>query len=284
MNQWNCNISKTDEVTVGEKLNLTCTGSTEGILKDQLQIKDINLSDEVPALSLLSIVKYDADASEFIVTSYRVGEQKSEYIAFYDGKNKIEVKGFNWNVKSILKQDPINPPQAFGAFPMWELSYPIWFWILLFAIIFSIVFFPYQQFKRIKNRKKAFDDLKNLDAALNPLDTFYKSVRRMEKALEIDHVSPRGFADQIDKDFKIFLSRSLQIPAHIWGTKEILKEINKKYPKFYRDHGDDVKKYFSEFSKLKTEVKKKDCAYLIEIAQKLTDTVDASLPQKRGLK
>ena len=104
----------------------------------------------------------------------------------------------------------------------------------------------------------------------------------MEKALEIDHVSPRGFTDQIDKDLRIFLSRSLQIPVHLWGIRQTLREIKKRYPKLYRDHGDDIKKYFSEFTKMKTDINKKDCAYLMERAQRLTETVDKALSKKRG--
>jgi hypothetical protein len=118
---------------------------------------------------------------------------------------------------------------------------------------------------------------------MGPLDAFFKSVRRMEKALEVDHVSARGFADQLDKDLRIFLSRRMQFPAHIWSTKQILKEIKNKYPKLYRDHGEDIQKYFSEFNKTKEGIQKKDCFYLMERIQKLTEIIDVTL-QKRGAK
>lgn len=283
MSAWNCNLSKNTDITVGEKLTLSCTGSTEGINKEALQIKDAQLTEETPALSLLEVNSFDPSKLEFTVTSYRTGDHKSDQVVFYDGKNKIPLEGFNWKLNSVIKQDPTSPPQAFGAFPMWQLSYPIWFWVLL-ALVLSLIFgVPYLQFKKIKNRKKAFDDLKNLETAMGPLDAFFKSVRRMEKALEVDHVSPRGFADQIDKDLRIFLSRRMQIPAHIWAVGQILKEIKKKYPKLYRDHGEDIKKYFSEFTKTKDDIQKKDCMYLMERTQKLTETIDLVL-QKRGAK
>lgn len=286
MSQWNCTLGKTAEsknpdITVGEKLLLSCQGSTEGLVQDALVIKDAQLTEEVPALTILQVQSYMPEKAEFVVTTYRTGDHKSDEVVMYDGKNKVVLSGFEWSTRSVLKQDPTNPPQAIGSFPMWELSYPIWFWILLLAIIASVVGIPYLQFKRIKNRKKAFDDLKNLDAALSPLDTFFKSVRRMEKALEVEHVSPRGFADQIDKDLRIFLSRSLKIPAHIWGIGQILSEIKKRYPKIYRDHGDDIKKYFSEFAKTKSDIKKSDGIYLMERAQNLTEIIDEALSQKK---
>jgi len=107
----------------------------------------------------------------------------------------------------------------------------------------------------------------------------------MEKALEVEHISPRGFADQIDKDFKIFLSRSLHIPAHIWTASQTLREIKKKYPKLYRDYGDDIKKYYSEFAKIKDDIKKSDGLYFMDRAQKLTETIDEALSvKKRGRK
>lgn len=282
MSAWNCTLSKSESITVGELLTLTCDGAIGGIQKETLQIVDAELSDEVPSLSLLQTLKVESDKAEFVVTAYRTGEHQSTEVVLYDGKNKIDLNGFNWKVESVIKQDPANPPQPFGSFPMWSVAYPMWFWILCFVILISAIGLPYLQFKRIKARKKAFDDLKNLETALNPLDTFFKGVRRMEKALEIDHVSPRGFADQIDKDLKIFLSRTLLIPAHMWNTKTILKEIKRKYPKLYRDNGDDIIKYFSEFAKTTTYIKKKDSLYLMERAQKLTETIDEAAGKKRG--
>lgn len=283
MSQWNCNLSKNADITVGEKLILSCVGSTEGIAKDSLQIKDSKLTDEIPSMSLLSVQAFMPDKAEFVVTSYRTGEHTADHVVFYDGKNAIKVSGFDWKLNSVLKQDPTNPPQPVPSFSMMELSYPIWFWILLFAVIVNGVALPYLQFKKMKDRKKAFEDLKNLDAALSPLDSFFKAIRRMEKALEIGHVSPQGFAFQVDKDFKIFLSRSLQFPAHIWDAGQTIKEIKKKYPKLYRDHGDDIKKYYSEFSKTKNDIKKSDCQYLIDRTQKLTETIDESIAvKKRG--
>lgn len=281
MSEWNCNLSKNADITVGEKLTLSCEGSTEGVVQESLVIKDAQLTNEIPPLSLLEVQKFGSASSEFVVTSYRVGEHAADQIVFYDGKTKVTVKGFDWKLRSVLKQDPTNPPQPVGAFPMWEMSYPIWFWIWLVGLLIAVIGLPYLQFKKIESRKKAFDDLKNLETALNPLDTFFKSMRRMEKALEIDHVSPRGFADQVDKDLRIFMSRSMQLPAHLWSVREILKEIKKKYPKLYRDHGDDIKKYFSEFSKTKDDIQKKDSLYFMERTQKLAEVIDEALVQKK---
>lgn len=283
MSGWNCGLSKNADITVGEKLELSCTGATDGINKETLQIKDAQLSEETPVLSLIEVQSFDPSHLEFVVTSYRTGEHKSDQIVFFDGQNKVSVTGFDWKINSVIKQDPTNPPQPFGAYPMWKMSYPLWFWIGLVLLLVFITGVPYLQFKKIKNRKKAYDDLKNLETALGPLDAFFKSVRRMEKALEVDHVSARGFADQLDKDLRIFLSRRMQFPAHIWPEKQILKEIKKKYPKLYRDHGDDIKKYFSEFNKTKNDIQKKDCIYLMERTQKLTEIIDVTL-QKRGAK
>jgi hypothetical protein len=280
--QWNCNLSKSSELTVGELLTLSCDGPTDGIDKDSLQLKDAQLSDEVPALSLLQIKNFESNKAEFIVTSYRTGEHKSNEVVFYDGKNKIDVTGVEWKLNSVIKQDPANPPQAFGSFPMASISYPVWFWILLVVVLISAIGLPYLQYKKIRNRKRDFDDLRNLEIALNPLDAFFKSTRRMEKALEIGHVSPRGFVDQVDKDLRIYLSRSLQLPAHLWKINVILKEIKRKHPRLYRDHGVEIKKYFSEFTKLKGEVQKKDGIYLMELAQKLTEAVDEATSKKRG--
>lgn len=281
MSVWNCSLSKNAMITVGEKLTLDCEGTTQGLNQETLTIKDAQLSNEIPVLSLLSIEKFEEQKSQYTVTTYRVGDHVSDSVVFYDGKNKVTLKGFEWKVESVLKQDPLNPPQPVGAYPMWSMSYPIWFWIAVAILLAAIIGIPYAQFKKIENRKKAFDDLKNLETALNPLDSFFKSMRRMEKALDVDHVSPNGFADQLDKDFRVYLSRSLYFPAHLWTISQIFKEIRKKYPKLYRDHKDDLSKYFAEFTRTKANIQKKDCLYLLGRAQKLAEDIDTALAKKK---
>ena len=281
MSELNCSLSKNADITVGEKLTLSCNGQMDGINQELLVIKDSALSNEIPSLSLLEIKKIEGGALEFVVTTYRVGDHRAEDVVMYDGSSKVALKGFDWKVNSVLKQDPANPPQPVGGFPMWQMSYPIWFWVLLVVILLAAIGLPYLQFKKIERRKKAFDDLKNLETALNPLDAFFKSLRRMERALEVDHVSPQGFSDQLDNDFRIYLSRSMNFPAHLWSIPEIISEIKKRYPKVYRDYGDDLKKYFSEFAKTKNNIQKKDCLYLMERAQKLTETLETALMQKK---
>lgn len=280
MSLWNCDLSKKENITVGEKLTLACQGSVEGIDKTKLQIKDAKLSDEIPSLSLLGVLDSKESEQIFSVTSYRVGDHSSEGIVFYDGNNKISISELKWNVTTVIQQDPLNPPQAYGAFPMWSMSYPIWFWIVVIALIISVILLPIRQYKKIKQRELDFEDLKNLETGLNPLDAFFKNARRMERALEVDHISANGFIDQIDSDMRVYLSRALQLPIHKWGIDKSLSEIKSKYPKIYRDYGSEIQKYQSEVLKTKKNVQKKDCIYVLDLTQNLLEKIDSAVSAK----
>src|SRR5690606_41473460 len=43
-----CSLSKQSDITVGEKLDLACSGATGSLNVESLQIKDAQLSDETP--------------------------------------------------------------------------------------------------------------------------------------------------------------------------------------------------------------------------------------------
>lgn len=276
-----CSLSKQSEITVGEKLDLACSGPMGSLQAESLQIKDAQLSDEIPVLSLLEVKSSTSEKLELVVTAYRTGEHSLSEVVFYDGNSKIELEGAQWTVNSVLSKDPTQPPQPIPKFEMANLSYPLWFWGALLVILILLIVVPYRNYKRLQKDKKSFDDLKNLDAAQSPIDSFYRNLRKLEKSLNVGSISAKDFVIQLNQEFRIYLSRTMQFPAHIFEIPRIIKYIKSRYPKVYRDHGDNIKKYFSEFSKIKS-IEQKDCQFFITRVQKLIETLDKAQSKKRG--
>jgi hypothetical protein len=275
---WNCHLEGAGgDLTVGQKFKMSCEGPTEGIHADKLEFRNPDLSEGIPSLTLLQNMGVADNHAELVVTSYHVGSHKADSVILFDGEHKIDMAGPEWTLKSILKQDPTNPPQPFPAFPMVKLSYPTWFWVVIAVAIVIAIVEPYLQFQKIKKRKKQFEDLKNLESAVNPLDAFFKEMRKLEKYMDGEGFSAVNFSGRLQKEFLVFLSRSFQLPIHLWKDSQALREIKKKYPKIARDHQEELKTYLAEFEKSKKDLNKKDCDFLQREAQKLVEAIDASL-------
>ena len=58
--------------------------------------------------------------------------------------------------------------------------------------------------KRFKERKKAYDKIKDYQSVLMPLDAFYKEIRKAEKNFEFELAPENEILDAIRKEFKLF--------------------------------------------------------------------------------
>ncbi len=284
MSKLNCSLSKQSGITVGEKFELACQGPMGALQTDSLEIKDAQLSDEIPALTLLEVTSAHSEGVDLVVTSYRTGDHSLNQVVLYDGKSKLDLDGANWTVQSVLSQDPMNPPQPIPKFEMVGLSYPVWAWIALAIILAALILIPYRNYKRIQKDKKSFDDLKNLDTAQSPIDSFYRALRKLDKSLNAGSISPKEFVIRLDKEFRIYISRTMQFPAHIFAIPRILKFIKARYPKVYRDEGESIKKYFAELSKLSglENIEPKDSKFFVNRIQTLIETLNKAQQTKRG--
>lgn len=273
---WNCHFESSDaanNMTVGQALPVICRGDNSAVHVDNLEFRDIRMKEETPSLSLLKLEERNQDQAQLFVTSYRVGSHKSEEVFLWDGVNKIGIQGLDWTVKSVLKEDQQEPQQPYPAFPMISLKYPIWFWGLLGLIIIVLVVSPLLQVLKVRKRKRQFEELKKLETALNPLDSFYKEMRKLDRHLEMKTLGTEKVTKRLQEEFYAFLSRKLQLPIFLWKEKQILKEIKARHPKIFRDCGLDIKKILRELEKASQNQDLKVYTHLQKDSQKVAEEI-----------
>lgn len=277
---WSCSTSDTPSITVGQKFSVFCNGPLEEIDSGKLEFKRSDAKEEVPTLTLLNFISNGPSGHELVVTSYKVGEHKSEDVYLSDGQNSIQVQGVNWKVTSVLSQNPLSPPEPFPAFPAWQMSYPIWFWffvVLFFMFVFGL---PIYIYKKVEARKRAYDSLKDLETVFEPIDQLFRDIRKIEKKLTEEIMLDS--AKELEKEFRLYLARSLQIPFQVLEDKKSFKDLKRKHFRIYRDFGVKLKKYFFELTSIDHQkLTLQDFLLLINTAQKLSEGIESYLNPRR---
>ena len=159
---WHCDlkplVGDLTQLTVGTQFQMNCAVDIpvkwNGNPKIQLAEKTAPYS-----LVIVRSPKLDANSGEFIVTSYRTGEMKPEYIRVLTGESGFEASGLEWKIQSVLKQD--QPPQPYPPFGPFLLPLPSWVWVVVALVLASMVLSAWVWFRKIQNRRRLRDDLKN---------------------------------------------------------------------------------------------------------------------------
>lgn len=277
-------------LTVGQKFILRCGGdfadfkaesakflNSQPVTTESKEAVDAN---EVPALSILQVIEKQDSQIELLVTSYRTGPHNLEEITLTDDSQLFTLTGLQWEVQTVVKQeDPQKPPEPFPAYPPWSLSYPLWMYGLILAGILILTLLPWFFVKRFKERKKAYDKIKDYQSVLMPLDAFYKEIRKAEKNFEFELAPENEILDAIRKEFKLFLTRALQVPAMEWESSLVLREIKKKHFRIHRDYANSISKLFKELDR--PNIQRKDFPYFFEHTQKIVDSVDKVLSKNK---
>jgi hypothetical protein len=157
------------------------------------------------------------------------------------------------------------------------LSVPLWFVILIFAILAAVVYFIVRKTRKISQRRKMLEELKLHKTAMAPLHQFYRDARVLRRRLHT--VKESGELQQIskdlDRDFRLFVLRRFQIPTLQWSNRAILEDLRRRHRRAYRLAGAPLKKTLRELDKLKarSEMKAADIEQLqrmsLDTAEKL---------------
>lgn len=281
----NCQSDKS-ELTVGEKIKLNCASQTAGDsfeLSNNLKFKRSDLKEDYPPLTLLNLQKNNI-GYELTVTSYRVGEFSAKDVVLLGDSQVIYLDGFVWKVGSILSKENPQAQQPFPAFPAYEMSYPLWLFVGLGVFLFLIILLPIKIYKEFENRKISYKKLKDLETAFEPIDQFYRDIRKLEKSITTTSIKECSL--QLTEDFKIFLSRRLQIPFFDWEIKRSLKELAKKNYRLHRDISEQLGKLFLELASYRNNQKLDDFFQTIGRAQKISESIEDFLErdEKRNAK
>lgn len=280
---WKCTFdnngtTSASGVTVGQKLNLFCSGETvefKGPVKIEAEKPEDPPRPVFGKMFILETKKLENGTGEFVITSYQAGEHKAEGIILTDGSTKVALEGFDLQVKSVIENPTQQPYPSFGP---WSMSITWYYWVILAIFVLLAGWKAFVEFKKYKVRKKLFDDLQNYRTARPPYDELHTELRKLERGL--GRIAPTPFFETLDRAYRLYLIRELHVPALDWTDKDIVKEIKRRHIVIYSDIKDDLIDYFAEMRKIKKNIiKHEDCEFLLKQCQKISDKLSDLLEQ-----
>lgn len=225
--QWDCRLPEKDpekEITVGDRLILTCSGYDEIASGGTYELKLLPEQDYF--LKILAVKKDNPTLKKFEVTPYKAGQGSLPVIFLREGEEAFQSLVYDLDVATVIKskKDMKAVPPDMGIFIYNSVyvggySIPVelvgGFLILVAIIILSIR-------ASIKRVKKA-GEYRSVVAQSKYDDPF------MDLNLEIrdlqNTASPQKFIDDFDKILKKFLFRVFSENITIKDKAEIVKKL-----------------------------------------------------------
>lgn len=235
-----CRIDK-EKISVGDHLVLSCSGNDNaGFSFDKSFFKS-----EESQKYKIKLFKIKPDSgSDFSIdyTIYAPGDYKISDLILTDGTNEINLQGPSVKVESVIKPSADGKPtEPFGAILPIRISTPLFYYIILLALILVLAGYAFYRIRRKIYYKKLNEKLKQYVSPIDIDSQFYKAIRITEKA---------GYPlDQLEKAFRLYSLRAYQLPMFDLSNERISKYFRRLYPE-YKATRLSLNKLLAEFEEL----------------------------------
>lgn len=275
--KWECQLAQVEggptlpEFTVGTKFLLQCQGPSVGEWKSQMQLK-FPQAEQQYTLALLTTQKLGPNHGEWIVTGYKPGEHKPEWVEITDGVQRVRVEGLEWNINTVVKAESGQPPQPFPPYGPVSLIWPWWLWVSALGLILIVAALVFWRVRRHRARKALLERLKAKGTALTPYLEFHKNLRHLARRYARE---PREYVSQLDQGFRLYLTREFLVPADEWTDRAVLADIRRRHRPIYRDASVDLSSLLRELKRARQSEKLsvEDCEQLHEISRQLVEKI-----------
>ena len=277
-------------VTVGQVFGLRCNGDFSALTSEELQIKLPET--QKYALKLLGVEKVNSSEYRFKVTSYLVGSHQLKGVELSaTAGGSVSLGDLSFNVESV--QDPQNPQkEPFGPRGPLGLQLPWTFWAGVIAILLALLALSIAVLYRRIQRHRLLQELLKKDSSSPPPFQFHHTVRqviRREPLLlyaenKISEDIKIRLLNDLEQAWRLFLGRSLLIPAHVWPERLILKELKKKNRSYFKEHGELSRRLFAELKRARTgqqDFHAKDFLQIVEHSRQCVDSIQDMLHPKK---
>lgn len=284
---WNCEIDVSGEITVGKKFQISCQGEAVPLKSDQLMIYAKELDPQTKHASLnnlkiLEVIKSDEQQIKAIVTSYLTGKYETDgFFILSDGQQEVALNQLKFNVASVLPPNEKKDP--YPAYPPWVIPVPIWFIVLIIALIVLPLYGIWRVLKKQRERRLLIDSLKKQKTVRSPFDEFHREIRAVEKKHGLEPQDTKAFVSDVEKSFRMYLIRELLVPANTWSNRQIFNELKSRHAKVWESSSKDIKRLFSEFERAsRSNVSVNDCRQLYAMNIEVSEKIFKIASQTRG--
>lgn len=218
---WECNLSSSEPLTVGQKVNLTCTGFDEvTAVSKEYSIK--NSQKDSYLLKILDVKQDEPNIKEFEVTSYKVSEGPFLFTLMTQNNEEVFSSSLqNLKVVSVIKNKGDAQPTPPSGFMYKTLSPEefIIIGVLMAAFLGSLI---YKSVKRIsikKDFKKTLNFVKYDDPFLD-LNIDLNNLSKNQKKIT-------DFKEELQLSLKKFFYRIFNKPVFLTDSVAISKELKR---------------------------------------------------------
>lgn len=281
---WACDLSTGGEtgrainsqLTVGQVLAMKCTGAELAFDATKLKLSEPG-KPKTYALKILRVKSLQPTGGEFDVTTYEVGEHKDTQLILTDGTREARLEPITYNVRSVIPQG--QQPEPFGPFGPWQMSWPLWWWLVLVGALVLFGLLIWRRGRKIAKQRKLRLEVEEYCKRHFPFDEFQRELRQMDRKLERGQGNPREMVQAMAKSFRLFLMRTLVIPAHELGDRALRQEVWKRHKNsFKKEVHQELTKFITEIRRAdRPDIAAADVAQLVEWAQKLSEHIDESV-------
>lgn len=279
---WHCDLKplsgdKLDNLTVGVKFEMECRGD---IAVHWNGTPKVVFSEKTPpgVLTILEVRKLDPTTADFIVTSYRAGPLKPEYIRVMTGSDGFEASGLEWNVQSVLKQG--QPPQPFGPFGPFALPLPTWIWLavgLIVATLASALWLWFQNFRYRRRLRAALAEFAK--AGVNPSAQFHRDIRHLSRRV-LQSPNTAGVDEWIqivDSAVRVYLLREYHYLTVKVPRSALFAGLRRGNPDAFEGSSVGLTKLYSELDRFRAHAnqhKPAEFDQILKIAQNWCDGIE----------
>lgn len=260
-----------EALTVGELFKVECP--TQSFTLNPSKLKFV--TKRPYELQILKTELQPDGRLQFMVTSYQVGEFKSESLKISDGVGEFAVQGLQFKVESVI--DKKNPPQGpYGPYGAHVLSLPgLYLWSILGLVVLLAVVGGFKILRRWQ-RKRLIDGLKKHDSRLGPQTQLHVRFRQLERQRFLEGGDALKHLLEVEDILRLFVIRQFKIPAYDWSDRLILSDFQKRFAFLGPETAKELMVLLRETRKVREMAapQPKDIEQLVRKIKKWADQVD----------
>lgn len=233
------------------------------------------------------------DQLGLMLTSYTVGAKDIPTIVLTDDTQEYTiVTPVKFEVTSILK--PEEKPEMFGPISGLGVVIPLFYWLVLAAVVFIILSSIGVSARARMKRRKLLKRLESLEDGTQPLPQFFTSYRKLQRENAVfstrsgleneasDEViqSPEELlklVKTVEASLRVYLARAFKITLFEQPWKKIIAELEDNHDVLSSVFSKDLAELSSEFQKVgigKNKLEPKDALLISEKSRKWVERAD----------
>lgn len=271
-------------LTVGAPFEMSCHGDIAVSWEKSSPQIQFAKDDDAYTLAILQVQQLDANSAQFIVTAYKPGDHHPDYLRVLTGKAGFESSHPEWKVQTIIKDKAsAHPFPPVGPF---TLSWPIWIWLVLAAIVAVVAGIVTWWIRRMRYKSRLQLALAEHASSMTALAQFHKNLRRLRRQAERPDKEDwkAEWLDQLALATRVYFLREFDVLTTEMSFERIRGYLKKHHREIYRHASPALEKLMAEMRRFQGQLGvhgTKDFEQLVRMAQNLSEAVEKIQQKKR---